>query len=603
MNPGILQFFQPLKIAKVLFLAFVFLFVFGLFSVEIRDPDFWWHLKTGEYIVQHGEIPKTDPFAYTSLPKDPINPESKRIGFILSQYWLAQVFFFQVFTYAGLQGIIIMRALILTMIILLLFRSIQREGAGLYACIMLAVPAVIIFKTFTGERPQLFSFLLSLLLIFLLEGFRRAPAKTRYLLPVPFVMLLWANLHGEFILGIIIICGYITAELIKYATKRMGTHLPPGAIKYLVATGIFSLGFSLLNPNTYHVVPFLFEFESSLYKGMIVESLPPLTLLRTGFYEPQLITFFVLLGLLSALLVLNRKTLDLTDVLIALGLAFMSLYASRLIPFFTPVALIMIARYGLRVSGRIHVPQILLSLRKKSEGVVIAAGIIALIITINNADLFKKGIRENKYPEGAASFLREHRITGNMFNPYIWGGYLIWELHPEYRVFIDGRGLIEEIFFQEVKIMEAYPKKLAGLPEWKAQLKAYKINFIVTYSVGNFTGRLVPLIPALLNDPEWNLIYMDNVSLIFVRNVQENREIIQRFGLPKEWLWNEVAVEAALKAQSAGSNINYYITIGEAFLAKKSFDQSKEAFLKARKMDPHNTFVEKRLDLLRSYGY
>ena len=67
------------KITKIILLIICFIFVLGLFSIEIKDPDFWWHLKTGEYIVQTGSIPATDPFAYTSTPKDPISPESVRI--------------------------------------------------------------------------------------------------------------------------------------------------------------------------------------------------------------------------------------------------------------------------------------------------------------------------------------------------------------------------------------------------------------------------------------------------------------------------------------------------------------------------------------------
>jgi hypothetical protein len=228
---------------------------------------------------------------------------------------------------------------------------------------------------------------------------------------------------------------------------------------------------------------------------------------------------------------------------------------------------------------------------------------IALIIVINNADIFKSGIRMNKYPEGAARFLKENRIAGNMFNPYVWGGYLMWELYPDYKVFIDGRGLIGEVFFQEVRVLGASRQPVEQLPEWKAILKAYNVDFIITYSVDNFTGRLVPLIPALLNDPAWHLIYMDNISLIFLQERPEYRDIIDRFGLPKEWLWNEVAVEAALKAQDYGWNVNYSITMGDAFYAKGSYAEAKNAYVKALEKNAESEVVRKRLELLKSYGY
>jgi hypothetical protein len=190
-----------------------------------------------------------------------------------------------------------------------------------------------------------------------------------------------------------------------------------------------------------------------------------------------------------------------------------------------------------------------------------------------------------------------------MFNPYVWGGYLMWELYPDYKVFIDGRGLIGEVFFQEVRVLGASRQLVEQLPEWKAILKAYNVDFLITYSVDNFTGRLVPLIPALLNDPAWHLIYMDNISLIFLQESPANKPFVDRFSMPKEWLWNEVAVEATLKAQDYGWNVNYSITIGDAFLAKQNYQEAKRAFSKAQMIDPENEKVKKRLEFLRARGY
>jgi hypothetical protein len=601
------------KIINLIFGALLFTLVFGLFSVEVKDPDFWWHLKTGEYIYQNGSLPSTDPFAYTSTPKDPVNPESKRIKFILSQYWLAQVFFYWIYHLFSFHGIIFLRAFILTLLVFLVYISTKREGIGNYFSIVLLIPAVLILHTFTGERPQLFSFLFTFLLIYLLEGFRSFSIKEPlistslrsfgYLLPIPFIMLLWANLHGGFILGIIIALGYILSEWIKYFTKKFGQPVPSGSLKLLTAVTAVSILLTVINPNTYNVIPFLIEFGKGPYKSMITESMSPLTLFSQGFYEPQLITYFILLAINALLFFINRNRLDLTDVIIATFLALISLTAARFIPFYTPVGILMIARYSSEMLNNLFRFELYRTFMKKSEVPLAIILSIVLIIVINNNDLFQKGIRRNTYPEGAARFLKEHRISGNMFNPYVWGGYLLWDLYPDYKVFIDGRALIEEVFFQEVKVLDAYPKNMEGLPEWKALLNAYKVNFIITFSVGNFSGRLVPLIPALLNDPEWHLIYMDNISLIFLRGSPENRETIEKFGLPKEWLWNEVAVEAGLKAHAYPYNANYYITMGDAFFAKRSFSEAKDAYLKAQRTDRGNNTVQQRLDLMRSYGF
>jgi tetratricopeptide (TPR) repeat protein len=285
------------------------------------------------------------------------------------------------------------------------------------------------------------------------------------------------------------------------------------------------------------------------------------------------------------------------------GLTFMSLSSARYIPFFSPVAALMIARYGSRMLSKLPRIEILKAAEKRVDILFPVVLAITLVIVINNTDLFKSGIKANNYPDGAVRFIEQNRIQGNMFNPYVWGGYLMWSLYPDYKVFIDGRGLIGDVFFEEVKVMDAYTGNIAGLPAWKAYLNAYNVNFIVTYSVGNFTGRLVPLVPALLHDPEWHLVYFDNISLIFVRENAQNSELLKRFDLPKEWLWNEVAVEAALKAQDYKGNANYRITEGDAFLAKQSYWDARTAYLQALQINPDNSLVKKRLEYLHAYGY
>ncbi len=646
------------KITKFILLTACIAFTFALFCVEIKDPDFWWHLKTGEHIVETGSIPTSDPFAYTSTPKDPLSPDSVRIKFILAQYWLAQILFYKIFDAFGFEGVIFTRAFIFTLFFLFLYICIRREGLGVYSSLLLAIPAVLILKTFTGERPQMFSFLFSFLIVFLLEGFRKSgtgyssrfigthrDSKTAsnaiagnseyfrdagkktyaYLIPVPFILLLWSNMHGGFIVGIALLLCYLVAEWIKYfwfsrgkiknpakesvsevrgqgsginSSFLISTVQPLRQLKLFSAFIVASMLLTLINPNTYKVIPFLIEFESEIYKSFIVETMSPIILFRYGFYEIQFFIFFALAFIVAGLFLFRLRCLDLTDVFIVLMLAAVSFSMSRFIPYFAPVALVIIARHTADYTQRL--PQIFKTIRKNIEIPVNSFFIIVIILMLINGNMFKKGVLENKYPEGAAKFLKDNPVHGNMFNPYVWGGYLIWALYPDYKVFIDGRGLIPEVFFQEVRVFGASQKPVEGLPEWKAFLNAYKVNSIVMFSVGNFSGRLVPLIPAILNDPEWHLVYMDNISLVFVRDSVGNREIIRRFSIPKEWLWNEVVVEAALKAKDAPNRANYYETMGDAFFAKRRYQEAREAYVKAFALKPGDTGLRNRIEQLDS---
>lgn len=641
------------KISRWILLLLVFFFIFAVFNAKIWDPDLWWHLKTGEYIAQTKALPSTDPFAFTSLPKDPIHPESKRIKFILSQYWIAQLIFYWVYKAFTLQGIIYMRALILTLLMLLLYRSIRREGIGFFFTLLFLVPATIIFFNFTGERPQLFSFLFTFLLIFLLDGFKRATNTNRdtsrlietngdlaetdtslnesrslnqshslnqsqrvsgilYLLPLPFLMMLWSNMHGGVILGIIVLLGYAFCETFKYLMKRVGEPLPSKSLNYLVAASSVSVLLSLVNPNGYNVVPILIELSKSQYMGAIVEAKSPLVFIQYGYYTQELYLFFFLLAAGFVMFLINIRKADITDVVIFSGLATLSLSAARVIPFFTPVSILMIARYSKKSFDRWNSTAMAADVRQKLEKLRFVRGSawskallyticsVLIIVMLNNGNFFQSGIRKGRYPEGAAKFLKENRIQGNMYNPYVWGGYLLWALYPDYKVFIDGRGLIEEIYFQSDRIIGASSLRFSGVPEWKAILNAYNVSFIVTFSVADFTGKLVPLVTQLYADQDWHLVYMDNHSLIFVKDSAMNRDVIEKFGIPKEWFWNEVLTEAVHKGRDFRGNANYYITMGDALVAKGNYKDALTAYLKAQEKVPSDRVIQERLQLLQN---
>jgi len=94
------------------------------------------------------------------------------------------------------------------------------------------------------------------------------------------------------------------------------------------------------------------------------------------------------------------------------------------------------------------------------------------------------------------------------------------------------------------------------MPEWRTYLEHYNVSIIVTYSVEHFSGRLIPLIPALLNDPQWNLIYADEISLVFAKETTENSNIIRKFQVSKEWVWHEVLSEAQLKSRGFSARMS-----------------------------------------------
>ena len=99
-----------LRVATLILTAICLL---GLFSQEISDTDFWWHLKTGQYIVETQRLPVPDPFAYTTSISPAYAGEETVRHFNLTHEWLSQVLMYAVYAIAGFPGIVLTRVLLL----------------------------------------------------------------------------------------------------------------------------------------------------------------------------------------------------------------------------------------------------------------------------------------------------------------------------------------------------------------------------------------------------------------------------------------------------------------------------------------------------------
>src|SRR5215472_13398111 len=131
----------------------------GLFSMEIGDTDFWWHLKTGEYIAEHHALPVPDPFAFTTSLA-PASPAGQQVRhFNLTHEWLSQVLMYRVFAAAGFPGIVLVRASLLAAFCGLAGFLAARLSASIYAGIAAACAAASVMVAFTADRPGLVSFL------------------------------------------------------------------------------------------------------------------------------------------------------------------------------------------------------------------------------------------------------------------------------------------------------------------------------------------------------------------------------------------------------------------------------------------------------------
>jgi len=207
------------KLSKLEYIAVVTMLVtfFGYFAVQVWDIDFWWHIAAGKYIIENGTIPSADPFGVY----DANNVWGQTI---LKSQWLGQVMLYSVYRWFDIDGIIFLRAGLLTLCLATVYLRCRLAGtAGLYALGITALAGMAILHH-GGERPQLFSFVYFALIFLLLDGYTRS-GKHWLLFSIPLVMLLWSNTHGGAVLGEVALGVYAACHVMesRLASGRFDT--------------------------------------------------------------------------------------------------------------------------------------------------------------------------------------------------------------------------------------------------------------------------------------------------------------------------------------------------------------------------------------------
>jgi hypothetical protein len=186
----------------------VMLMVFSISFYAIRtSTDEWWHLRTGQYIVEHHALPQHDIFAYTSLNMPWVNHE-----------WLSQVIFYLVYDSVGIKGFILFKSLIIVAAFAILFLAVRKRANNPYIALFVTMIAALASRHTLYPRPPIFSYLLMSCYLYLLYSITE---KTDKKIPVwqiilfPVLMIFWVNLHGGAILGIILVGCFWAGSLIS----------------------------------------------------------------------------------------------------------------------------------------------------------------------------------------------------------------------------------------------------------------------------------------------------------------------------------------------------------------------------------------------------
>lgn len=464
--------------------------IFAVIARRVGDPDFWWHLRTGQWIVQNHALPAHDLFTYTVSNHPWLDHE-----------YLSEILIFTLFTWGGFAVVSMVFALITWAGFYAVWRRMEMENS----------PAVIVFlgiglaalagAAVWGPRTQMITFAFTCLELYWIELFLRRRSRTIWYLPVAVVV--WANFHGGFVFSLLLLAVALVCQLLLWGFQREIAY--KSASKTLALVLLCCAVAGLLTPHGFDLYTYTLKTQfSHVQQNFIAEWKSP------NFHEFDMRAFEAMLLLLLIGFAVRRPRL--WDVLLVLTATVLALQSVRHIALFvaavTPVLVWSYAPVWEHVAGRITHPWLTVERLRQSALVLLALCIFGTGIFVASTFRGQTASTDANFPVGAADWLESHPGTGNhVFNAYDWGGYLIYRFYPEdnRRVFSFGEAeLLGDQLLQKVSDIEN------AKPDWQTIMNDYSVDYVVERPDS-------PLVMALSVDPGWTKAYDDGFSVIYVR--------------------------------------------------------------------------------------
>lgn len=459
------------------------------FYRSMIDPDIWWHLRVGGWILHFHQLPK--------------------IG-IFSQYadghaWVAYSWGFEVmmaslFRVWGLAAIPMTLTVFRAVIVFTLFLVILRLTNRFWVSWLITAAAIFPITSVLVIRPVLFTVLFFTIAIGLVfEARRTGSIKPLYWFPA--LMVVWANVHIQFVYGLGLIGLFVICELLRPLVKTdkaawiSSRPVNAPALRLLMVL-LLSILATFIGPNWGDVYLVILRYAQNTSQYNQISELVALTFRQNSDY-------FVVILLMAACFALGRKRLDLFTGSLLLVSAMVSFRANRDAWFVCLVACGIIAESFARGSEAwVPTP----TSWKLQYAAAFLVAIVAAFAYAENVGLTPNNLInpvDSMYPVRATEYVRSHHLQGPMYNSFNWGGFLIFNL-PEYPVSIDGRN-----DFYGTVLFDRMQNTVNGV-DWRKDPDLAKANFVIL-------EKTQPLATLLSVDPAYKLAYSDHVAVVFVK--------------------------------------------------------------------------------------
>jgi hypothetical protein len=447
---------------------------------RINDPDVWWHLRTGQWIVTHHMIPREDPFSLTGGPW-------------IAYSWLFEVLLYGCYSALGLAGIVLLAATMSVAIILALHLLIQRARPPFWLELALLLPAVTtLLPVLIQPRSWLFTLLFALIELHVLAAYRDG-APARCLLILPPLLAIWANMHVQFVYGVGLLVFALTDAVIRRIIaprEKNDSRIVP-----LMMAGTAAVLATLINPYGIYVVQPVLDAIKMTDPFLYISELNALAFRVPGDW------MVLALALATAFTLGWRRILVPLPLLVFLFGCAVGFRAQRDVWLLTVGASWLIA---CAFAGRDAEAFVLT--RRRTIGLIgtIAVASVALAsYGLSNTKL-AASLRKT-FPVAAVTAMEQHGSPGPVFNTYDWGGYLMWRL-PHLKVSLDGRNTLHG----DARVWRSI-RTWSGREGWDSDPDLVNSSTVIA-------PRIAALTSLLRLDPRFSVVYEDELAVVFTRS-------------------------------------------------------------------------------------
>jgi len=463
-----------------------------------HDGDGARHIRVGREILEHGQILQTDVLSHTR-EGDPI---------VLHE-WLSEVALGGADVVAGLPGVAVLAALLFTVAVCAVYRSTEELGAARPLALLAGLLALPLHSIHLLPRPHLFTTALAAVYLVLLLRFARTD-QALSLLPLPALMVVWANLHGGFLLGFVLIGAFFLGALLGSPEFAAGRR----AARSLGALLVACLATSLVTPHGLELWAYsMGHLGGDDFLLSVTEEFR-----SVDFHRAYGRVFLVVLFAGPVLWMTGRVRVSWLGAGLYLFFAASALHSARNIPLFALATLPWLAVWAEEAleGGGDTAVTLLARLRRMDRddrslrpwGWTLAGA--GLIVWALGPGAARYQFDPEAFPVRAVERLSEIDTSGHVFSQMHWGGYLLYAA-PDIPVFIDG----QTDFYGE-ELAREYLVAVNGRNGWRDVLDLHGVQWALI-------GTRQPLAQLLALDREWSRVYTDRVAVVYRRDQAVSR--------------------------------------------------------------------------------